>query len=101
MASNPTLEYQSLSSPNEQIRTLILFAGSVNSAIRCSLETVSLLDTPAYDALSYTWGDPGATKAIEVDGFQFQATLNLVEALRYVVILAAYIQSVACFKDDV
>ena len=44
--------------------------------------TFELEDAPNYHALSYTWGDPNDTEAIEIDGRPFQVTKNLLAALR-------------------
>lgn len=75
--------YHALSSDEEQIRTLILHAGKVHEPIRCSLRTISLVEEPLYDTLSYVWGDANVTKPIEVEGVRFDATANLERALRH------------------
>jgi len=68
---------------SEYLRILTLHAGKVSEPIRCTLRTVSFRDEPTYDALSYTWGDPTATKSIEVDGVAIEVTFNLEQALRH------------------
>jgi hypothetical protein len=83
MPQNEQIDYHALSSHEEQIRTLILHAGEVHDPIRCSLRVVSLIEIPSYDALSYVWGDASVTKPIQVEGVQFDATVNLERALRH------------------
>ena len=77
------IKYRPLSPETKQIRTLTLCAGKVDNPIRCALQNVSLDEQPAYTALSYTWGDATITAPIEVDGAQFDATVNLERALRH------------------
>lgn len=77
------IDYQPLSPDEEQIRALILHAGKVADPIKCSLRMISLEDSPAYEALSYTWGDVNVTRSIEVEGAIFDATVNLERALRH------------------
>lgn len=83
MSDDQQVDYHHLSSNEEQIRTLILHAGKVHEPIRCSLRIVSLAGEPPYDALSYVWGDVSVTKPIQVEGVQFNATVNLERALRH------------------
>jgi hypothetical protein len=83
MSEDLRIVYAPLSSEEKQIRTLTLRAGKVHEAIRCSLNIVSLVGKPAYEALSYTWGDAKHTAPIEVDGACFDATVNLERALRH------------------
>lgn len=66
--------------------------------VRCTLKTISLDDDPAYDALSYTWGNPITVyhdekeakgqaavfkdpKVISCNGKQLAVTVNLYDAL--------------------
>lgn len=52
--------YQPLRSSDGEIRLLILLpAFQQDVSIRCLLEPTLLSSYPAYEALSYTWGDPG------------------------------------------
>jgi len=46
------------------------------------MRTVSLLDEPVYETISYDWGDPNVTTAITVDDTQIRVTSNLAKALR-------------------
>jgi hypothetical protein len=78
-----SIVYVPLSNEKKQIRTLMLCSGKVHDSIRCALRIVSLKEQPAYEALSYTWGDANSTTLIEVDGARFDATVNLERALRH------------------
>ncbi|KAI4656552.1 uncharacterized protein J4E78_006441 [Alternaria triticimaculans] len=77
------LVYKPLPHASEYLRILSLHAGNAWEPIRCSLRPVSFYEKPHYDALSYTWGDPNATKLIEVDGVAVEVTSNLEQALRH------------------
>lgn len=68
-----------------EIRVLHLHPSSeFESPICVSLHRVKFLDGPVYRALSYVWGDPTVTSPIYVDGTSFEATVNLVSALRHI-----------------
>lgn len=82
MSSSQKIQYALLSLSGKSIRTLTLLAGEVRDAIQCSLQVVDLDERPAYDALSYTWGEAGITDMIKVDGIEVQVTINLERALR-------------------
>jgi hypothetical protein len=49
--------------------------------LQCSTEIVSLVDQPAYEALSYVWGDAAIRQNILFDGDLFSVTENLAVAL--------------------
>ncbi|KAH6718579.1 heterokaryon incompatibility protein-domain-containing protein [Leptodontidium sp. MPI-SDFR-AT-0119] len=75
--------YNPLSAERKEIRVLSTHPPTESpDPISCSLTTVSLLEDPVYDALSYVWGDPKVTSTITVDGYPFEATKNLVAALK-------------------
>ena len=63
------------------IRLLTLQPGHDVSKIECTISPVSLHDPPAYEALSYTWGDPECKSAIECNGASLSVTENLLAAL--------------------
>lgn len=65
-----------------EIRVLKVFAGEFREPIRCSLEVESLGDT-AYEALSYTWGDPTPCEQIWINDQSCPVTKSLHEALQY------------------
>ncbi|KAK1752769.1 heterokaryon incompatibility protein-domain-containing protein [Echria macrotheca] len=76
------VQYDKLDAKNADIRLLRLLPGKKDAPICCTLRVVSLNKKPEFDALSYVWGDPTATKTISVDGEDFEATSNLEAALR-------------------
>ncbi|CAO2657108.1 Nn.00g032340.m01.CDS01 [Neocucurbitaria sp. VM-36] len=83
MVPHRGIEYPTFPSEGRHIRTLLLHAGEVRDPISCTLHVLDLDSQPAYDALSYTWGDPGVTESIQVGGIAVEVTLNLYTALRH------------------
>lgn len=65
----------------DQIRILHILRGDESSAIRCSLHVASLSERPAYEALSYVWGDENNLIPIQVSGRTIGVTHNLHSAL--------------------
>jgi hypothetical protein len=83
---NKSFIYNPIDSSRHEIRLVVLDPASEFSAdIHCSLQHVSLssAERSQYEALSYVWGDPSATKAIFLRGEAFQVTMNLESALRH------------------
>ena len=82
----PSFQYESLPEP-DSIRFLILEPSPDHSSpIQCSLihTTLAICKNDIidhYTALSYVWGDPGASHDILVDGKSFKVTINLFHAL--------------------
>ncbi|KAI1496814.1 heterokaryon incompatibility protein-domain-containing protein [Biscogniauxia marginata] len=75
--------YQSIDSERGEIRLLDLHPAPDHEAlIECSMRVVRLEDQPAYEALSYTWGNKGAGQSIILDGVVFPVFENLEAALR-------------------
>ncbi|KAH8896343.1 HET-domain-containing protein, partial [Thozetella sp. PMI_491] len=75
--------YDALESEFKQIRLVRLDPQSTAVAeIRCRLLTVSLENPPAYQALSYVWGDSRNRQIIYIDGICLPVTLNLAAALQ-------------------
>lgn len=73
-----------LVSSKSQIRLLRLEScENVHEQPRCSLEVVSLEDSPQYEALSYAWGNAKIRKPITLNGAQWRVTESLHAALRY------------------
>ncbi|KAK7917700.1 hypothetical protein PG985_011308 [Apiospora marii] len=66
----------------DSIRLLYIEPGDFNDDIRCSLETVKRNESPTYEALSYTWGEPPETELIRVDEAEFYVRPNLYQALQ-------------------
>ncbi|KAF5676678.1 WW [Fusarium circinatum] len=79
---NPS-PYEFLRSSDGQIRLLILHPASKHDApIQCFLEPAILSSNPAYEALSYTWGDPGNGCNISLSNHDFLVGDNAAAALR-------------------
>ena len=64
------------------IRLVTLHPGEPHTRINCTLKTVSLGQSSAYKALSYTWGDSVASSFITLNGSNFPVTENLHVFLR-------------------
>ncbi|PVH77425.1 hypothetical protein DL98DRAFT_368143, partial [Cadophora sp. DSE1049] len=62
-------------------RLLLLLPGLDHEKLSCKLVTFYLDEAPRYWALSYTWGDPGVTECISMDGHDITITANLRAAL--------------------
>lgn len=58
--------YTALSESQSQVRLIRVLPGDFDSSIRCTLQTFVSKLCPKYYALSYVWGNPNVTKAIEV-----------------------------------
>jgi hypothetical protein len=77
-------DYSPLDSARQVIRLLYLHPGEGGDPIICSLREAELKSSewPAYNALSYQWGDPTPTKPIHVlDGGIVDVRQNLYDAL--------------------
>ncbi|KAF2202117.1 HET-domain-containing protein [Delitschia confertaspora ATCC 74209] len=78
------MSYAPLNPSIQQIRLLVLSPGDPDAPITCSTDTVSLLDFPSYEALSYVWGSPLDPPSITFNGHErFPVTANLFTALKY------------------
>lgn len=70
-----------------EIRILEISPGSGDDQIQCSLRHVTLQgsadgqDVPAYEAISYCWGDPTPSRSIICDGSRVTITESLHQAL--------------------
>ncbi|KAF7670641.1 hypothetical protein GT037_011220 [Alternaria burnsii] len=66
------------------IRILELLPGSFADPLQCRLRVAAIENNPAYDALSYMWGDPSLPKtSIYLDDEIFPVTQSLENALRH------------------
>ncbi|RSL69904.1 hypothetical protein CEP53_002025 [Fusarium sp. AF-6] len=74
--------YEPLDKLRREIRLAKLLPKGTAPDISISLSKASLNDDLEFTALSYTWGDAQDTMPITVNGCPFQATRNLVSALR-------------------
>lgn len=76
--------YEALDSSRTQIRRLVLLPGSHDDSIHGGLETVSVEDSPHYEALSYIWGQEQAEAPLILDGKDMKITKNLDSPLRHI-----------------
>jgi hypothetical protein len=63
------------------IRLLELLPGRADDELRCSLNHVSLDESPEYRAISYCWGDPEPAHYICCEGGYVRITSNLASGL--------------------
>jgi len=76
------MEYQALNSGLRQIRLLELLSNPTDDKIRCKMHIVSLHDDPAFEALSYTWGEEARDRPISIDDHcRTHVSVNLKTAL--------------------
>ncbi|KAK4170056.1 HET-domain-containing protein [Cladorrhinum sp. PSN259] len=79
--------YIQLKPQRREIRLLTLLPDTPDQIPRCQLSIQTLDDVPAYNALSYVWGQPASSQApenvIELNGHRFAVTANLLSALRH------------------
>jgi hypothetical protein len=84
-SSTNTFRYSTLDSSKGEIRLISLQPSNEHSAaIRCEIFHASLEEEPAFEALSYAWGDTTASSQIFVNDDEFYVTLSLETALRYI-----------------
>ncbi|KAF3077074.1 hypothetical protein CFAM422_000863 [Trichoderma lentiforme] len=77
--------WRPLSSFREEIRILeVSPAQSSSDSIICHLQTVSLLDQPEYEALSYVWGSSSGSRQIFLNGKKIAVTDSLFSALTHI-----------------
>jgi hypothetical protein len=81
MATSTPL-YHALNSHRQEIRILTLTPGKDTEVVHCDLNTASLVDMPAYTALSYVWGGAHQDLSICERDIRFPVTGNLALALR-------------------
>jgi hypothetical protein len=67
--------------PPHTFRLLVLDPGHVSHPVSIRLQVVERATGPAYDAISYVWGDPRHKVTIACDGRPFEITFNLFWAL--------------------
>ncbi|KAL7928859.1 heterokaryon incompatibility protein domain-containing protein [Trichoderma chlorosporum] len=92
----------------QEIRFLSITSPINQDDISCELHTISLSKAEDnFYALSYVWGNAFDTIPIKVNGHIFQATRNLVEALRYVQVVeprcrqALWVDAICINQHDV
>ncbi|KAH7346936.1 heterokaryon incompatibility protein-domain-containing protein [Pyrenochaeta sp. MPI-SDFR-AT-0127] len=80
--ANAAYCYSSFDYSLPQIRLLTLLPSRDKTAtIRAGLEIVTSLKSPAYEALSYTWGDQTNTHALLIGDEELRVSQNLFDAL--------------------
>ena len=67
----------------EDIRLVHLLPGAFHDDLDLALVTYDASEAPAYEALSYVWGDASIQKAALVNGEVFSIGMNLDAALRH------------------
>ncbi|KAF1911821.1 heterokaryon incompatibility protein-domain-containing protein [Ampelomyces quisqualis] len=67
---------------HNEIRLIELLPDAWDAQLGCRLFTVSLDNPPAFESLSYVWGDPSITKTITCNGHDMEVTVNLANALQ-------------------
>ncbi|KAG4428894.1 hypothetical protein IFR05_015623 [Cadophora sp. M221] len=75
--------YEPLNPTRKEIRNLILQPRTSGTEIQCSTSTISLLQSPEYEALSYVWGDASIPETITFNDIPTKVTKNLYAALTY------------------
>ena len=87
------MEYQYSALKTNQFRLLTLHprfpdpqheASREEWPISCDLKSYSRIESPAYRALSYTWGDPAVKTPISVNNKTLRVTANLFAALEHI-----------------
>src|SRR5438045_2178237 len=71
-----------------ETRLLRLEAGKFDDPVRCEIHHVSSPQDALYIAVSYTWGNPKDTIAIQLNGKEHQVTRNLASFLRHMQAIA-------------
>jgi len=82
-AGNCEYQYQHIEQQSRDIRIVILLPGNRDDDIRCVTQIVSLDASPAYEAISYAWGDPQDTMPILLDGHRLIVMKSLESAMRH------------------
>lgn len=78
--------YTPIVQERHEIRIIVVLRGDFDDDITCEVRHVSYDDSPTYEALSYTWGEPAERKDLEqltLDRMPFGVTHNLALALRH------------------
>lgn len=85
MATNAVgYNYEPLSAEKNEIR-LLRISGGPDSTIAATISKTSLDEDPAFNALSYVWGNVEGSKSITLAGESFAVTENLFVALSHLV----------------
>ncbi|KAH6708816.1 heterokaryon incompatibility protein-domain-containing protein [Leptodontidium sp. MPI-SDFR-AT-0119] len=104
---SPDRLYEQLDPNRREIRLISLSPGKLFDPIVVALAPFSLddEDTPAYEALSYVWGDTSDRQNIELNGVTFPVTANLYMALQFLRIPSGirilWVDAICINQDDV
>lgn len=74
-------KYDSIESPSA-VRILQLLQGDASDTVQLSLDTVPLDSNPAYEAISYCWGDPKDVCEIKCGEAVMTILVSLLDALK-------------------
>ncbi|KAF7177623.1 hypothetical protein CNMCM7691_005952 [Aspergillus felis] len=77
-----SFSYSPLNPEAAEIRLLTILPDKNGKKVKCTLQTVSLNNSPQFEALSYVWGNVVEKVEISVDDIPFQVTTNLEAALK-------------------
>ncbi|GAB1309910.1 hypothetical protein MFIFM68171_00120 [Madurella fahalii] len=99
------LGYMPLDPARKEIRLLKIHAGRSEEAIHTSIRTVSLVDSPEFEALSYVWGCPKDEEVIFIDGQRVKIGRNLFEAIHTLRLTTSdrilWVDAVCIWQDNV
>ncbi|KAG4442480.1 hypothetical protein IFR05_002032 [Cadophora sp. M221] len=105
--SSPDQRYEQLDPNRREIRLISLLPGKLFDPIAVALAPFSLddEDTPAYEALSYVWGETSDPQNIELNWVTFPVTANLYMALQFLRIPSGirilWVDAICINQDDV
>jgi hypothetical protein len=80
--------YQPL--PDNTVRFLRIAPGKAKDEVCCQLITTDITSSPAFEALSYAWGDDAYMKPISIDGVQYWIRSNLYYCLHHIRLLDTF-----------
>ncbi|KAK3069458.1 hypothetical protein LTR53_012190 [Teratosphaeriaceae sp. CCFEE 6253] len=74
----PSPGYRALDQTRKEFRVLVVEPGLPEQPVRCTFTTASLSDSaiPAYETVSYVWGDTGLRGIVSVDGHDLDVPLT-------------------------
>jgi hypothetical protein len=81
MTQSTSWFYIPLDASSSEIQLLTIHPGT--NQINCTIKHNYLEHIPAYEALSYFWGDASDKSAVLANETQFEVTANLASAPRY------------------
>src|SRR5271170_2780815 len=74
--------YEAFKDEYNQIRIATIQPGCESDPISCTLDINGLFTAPAFEALSYAWGQEKNMQTIKLQGTDWEVTPNLYAALR-------------------